>query len=78
MTDIVATTDPISLKDLHGDTEDKPYAVEDLGGGHVLTVFFENEENLKEYSKIPVEDAHEGYDIDLGRPARCDRMWSYC
>ncbi|MBF0214887.1 MAG: hypothetical protein HQM00_15225 [Magnetococcales bacterium] len=52
--DIFSTTDPISMKDLHGRTEGLPCYV-DGQGDHFLTIHFESEANRQAYLAIQTE-----------------------
>ncbi|MBF0417310.1 MAG: hypothetical protein HQL86_03570 [Magnetococcales bacterium] len=52
--DIFSTTDPISMKDLHGCTEGRPCYV-DGQGDSFLTIHFESEANRQAYLAIPIE-----------------------
>ncbi|MBF0272160.1 MAG: hypothetical protein HQL98_08875 [Magnetococcales bacterium] len=51
---IVSTTDPISMKDLHGCTAGLPCHV-DGQGDNLLTIHFESEANRQAYLAIPLE-----------------------
>ena len=49
---ITSTIDPISMNDV-SDLEDAPYVIEGEGN-NALKIYFESEENRREYLEIPM------------------------
>ena len=54
---IISTLDPISMNDVT-DLENAPYVIEGEGEG-ALKVYFESEDNRREYLNIPVHGSED-------------------
>lgn len=62
----ICTTDPISLGDIP-DTRGKPYLVEGDTENNVV-IYFESEENKRQYLAIPVEHPCSEIRLNLDNP----------
>lgn len=62
----ISTTDPISLKDIP-DPYGKPYVVE-KGPYEDLTIYFENEDNRRQYLELEVEHPISELSVNLDNP----------
>ena len=62
----ISTTDPISLHDIP-DTWGKPYVIEGDADNN-LVIYFESEENKREYLAIPIEHPCSEISVNLDNP----------
>ena len=62
----ISTTDPISLHDVT-DLEHAPHIIEGEGE-NALEIYFENEENMRAYLDISVENPAKDFSTNLDNP----------
>ena len=63
---MISTTDPISLHDVN-DPEKHPFVIEGEGNT-AIKIYFENEENKREYLDIAVEHPGSDFKTNLDNP----------